>query len=73
MDGDDIRVVESQLARLVGDPVVIIYNAGLDSSSSKKNMRACRLSTDITEGKHTPVRVVMSNGINYHTSNEIFP
>ena len=72
MDGDDIQVVESQLARLVGDPVVIIYNAVLDSSCSQKNMRACRLSTDITEGKHTPVRVVMSNVLNYHIRNETF-
>lgn len=72
MDGDDIQMVESQFARLVGNPVVILHNAGLDSSSSQRNMRACRLSTDITEGKHTPVRVVMNQVINNCIINGMF-
>lgn len=51
---DDIRVLECQFSRLVGNPVVVLYNAKT-SHQGDVNVRACRLSTDISTGKHTKV------------------
>lgn len=51
---DDIRTLECQFSRLVGTPVVVLYNAKT-AQRGEVNMRACRLSTDITTGQHTKV------------------
>lgn len=51
---DDIRTLECQFSRLVGTPVVVLYNAKT-VQRGEVNMRACRLSTDITTGQHTKV------------------
>lgn len=54
---DAISVLECQFSRLVGTPVAVLFNAKT-VQCGEKNMRACRLSTDITTGKHTQVRIV---------------
>jgi len=51
---DDIRTLECQFSRLVGTPVVVMYNAKT-TQRGDLNMRACRLSTDISTGSHTKV------------------
>lgn len=57
---DDIRTLECQFSRLVGTPVVVMYNAKTEQRG-ELNMRACRLSTDIATGAHTKVRDMVSS------------